>query len=317
MRTPHLAIKTADPESFHLEVTVDNEAQQTPFNLYSDAGQLEALVEISVTPDTEVFNDLCGTRNIEYHVWEESSKSRRSTLHDMVASKPGTWSFKRKIELNEEYGNLCWSVVAVSKAADPIATVEKASGIILGQSEDFLIGIDSPIEKSGNFLKIKWRKFEEHFPSAKHNMFRLETDPSLVLYLNSSVDGLYSLLTTAKRGMRRDMKKSIFAMIKMDVWQSLISKATIDLSRALEVRRSMGDDLDLAFEDLADWQFKILRHWGPRIHFGLEGDAWRQHMIDSVRESHSAYLSIIGAIVQRDVHISSEFERVIMNQAEG
>lgn len=303
---------------FNQKILIDGaEIDDTYLSFHSDdAAITQSKIRIEVNPVVASFAQLANNRKIRFCVWEKSASSRRSQLHEMNQTESGTYCFERDVLLDEEYGTIQFGAVAIADSNIATGPINNAAGHIIGYCQPFEIRIDKSSEPIGNFLKVKWKDFEVHYPSYKKNVFHLDVDNGQVLYLNSKIDGLYGLFkSTGKSGARSDLKKALYKSIVLDVWKTLVHRALLELSKTLRQHNDRGENnLVLAFEDLGEWELKVLNTWGPRFHPAGDGDSWRLEMISELMTAEGFYTMQVSDQIQKSIQISSDFEKLIRGQ---
>ena len=307
-----------DHSEFHQKIFInDTEIDDTYLSFHSDDAVIsQSKIRVEVNPVVASFAALANNRKIRFCVWEKSTSSRRSQLHEMNLTESGAYCFERAVLREEEYGTIEFNTVAIADSNIATGPINNAAGHIIGYCQPFEIRIDKSSERVGNFLKVRWRDFEVHYPSFKKNLFRLDVDNGQVLYLNNKIDGLYGLFkSTGKSGARSDLKKALYKSIVLDVWKTLVHRALLELSRTLRQHNDGGaNDYLLAFEDLGEWELKVLNTWGPRFHPNGDGDSWKSEMISGLTEGEGVYTMQVSDEIQKSIQISSDFEKLIKGQ---
>ena len=111
------------------------------------------------------------------------------------------------------------------------------------------------------------------------------------------------------------MKKALYKSIVLDVWKTLVHRALLELSRTIRQHNDGGENnLLLAFEDLGEWELKVLNTWGPRFHPAGDGDSWRLEMINELMTGEGFYTMQVSDQIQKSIQISSDFEKLIKGQ---
>ena len=295
----------------------DTENNDSYLSFHSDDAVItQSKIRIEVNPVVASCASLANKRKIRFCVWEKSASSRRSQLHEMIQTESGTYCFERDVLLEEEYGTIQFGTVAIADSNIATGPINNAAGHIIGYCQPFEIRIDKSSEPIGNFLKVKWRDFEVHYPSYKKNVFHLDVDNGQVLYLNNKIDGLYGLFkSTGKVGARSDLKKALYKSIVLDVWKTLVHRALLELSRTIRQHNDGGENnLVLAFEDLGEWELKVLNTWGPRFHPDGDGDSWKLEMINELITAEGFYTMQVSDQIQKSIQISGDFEKLIKGQ---
>lgn len=143
-------------------------------------------------------------------------------------------------------------------------------GARLVTARPWILQIDEPVRRSGNYLDIQYRSFARELAIAPHHrtaLYRLELereDP--ILYLNADHEQVRAVLDNkGTRGRRARTRELLFERIESGVWTQMLVHSSARLAQ----------DGELAYP----WEQAILDQWLPRLYPDLVDDAARREAL--------------------------------------
>lgn len=220
------------------------------------------------------------------------SNGRRSTL--LLAEQTNPSIYRGELELEKDF----WYQRG-SLSATAFAVVDGIPNRIVAETDPWTVGFDpmSPIIQTSGALPVKWIKFKEP-PKDLRFLEQFASDPWFVdihpqnprLLLNSSVDGLYPLLSdeAGKSEAQKAAKALMESGIAAKVWDAFFAAAI----EAVEIDEATGEPI----EPIEEWQATVLRILLRRMYPAHDHSDALKEAIQSLRGDAAATLQQLLAI---------------------
>jgi hypothetical protein len=147
----------------------------------------------------------------------------------------------------------------------------------------------------GDYLKIEWKDFakgEEWLKRQSDHLFALDTTEEMpVIILNQGIHGLYQILNNkSNSGRIAAIRDATFYLIVHQVWSSLLAETLTSLSETLTglSEATMGDEdnIDMALDELPDWQQRVIIDWAPNLYPEQNADESVSLLMSALRQNN-------------------------------
>ena len=167
--------------------------------------------------------------------------------------------------------------------------VASRRGARLASARPWIVQIDQPPARSGNYLDVQYRSFcsDPSVPASLHaTLYRLDLerdDP--ILFLNADHTLVRAVLDNkGTRGRRPRVRELLYERIEAGVWSQLILRASARLV----------EDGELVYA----WEHAILEQWLPRLYPDRADDASRRHALERDYPNLPGLLAKLDGVIQ-------------------
>lgn len=207
-----------------------------------------------------------------------------------VGGETDRFEFELALDRDEFAGHveLDAYLIRSSELEGSTASVAARRGAQLASARPWLLQIDEPPARSGNYLDVQYRSFATDPavpPNQRGALYRLDAnreDP--VLYLNADHERARTVLDgKGTRGRRARTRDLLYERVEAGVWSQLVLRAS---ARLIE-------DGELAYA----WEHAILDQWLPRLYLDqVDDDARRACLARDYQHLPGLLAKIDGAL---------------------
>ncbi len=226
----------------------------------------------------------------------------RESFKDIKITFPTDRLFEVKIPIEksmlsntaEVSANLLRTANGRSDIGDGYAALK---GTAVAGCRSWEIRVDPPKLSSGNYLDIRYTRFEDE---KKKRLYEVSSDsPSPILWLNKDNNQIANVLNSkAPRGITARMRDVFFDMISYSVWYQLM----------LQAAENIDENGELVYE----WEYAVLEDFLPGLFPDIDLESARIEFAEAVRSDGICILmQQIDELLQDKIEYKKQMSKLI------